>query len=110
LTRVEARAAVEAEICEIRQIAVRERALPLHGREDGAESLAVAAGIADDELPVGLLQHLKRRHAAPPLARRSGRTPCRSAARTPRGRPCRGCCPPSPRPRPRCWTRADRPA
>jgi hypothetical protein len=78
LTRVEAGPAVEAEVREIRQVAVRERAPALHRREDGAEPLAVTAGIANDQLSVGLFQQLRRRHAARPPVPRSGRTPSQS--------------------------------
>jgi hypothetical protein len=54
-TSVVAGATLEAEIGEIEDVALLKEAATLHRREDSAVALAIATGVADLELTVGLL-------------------------------------------------------
>jgi hypothetical protein len=54
LTIVQAGTATVAEVCQVVEISVGERAAHLHGRKDRTKAFAVPAGIADRHQPVGL--------------------------------------------------------
>ena len=74
-----ARAAAVAEIGEIVEVAVGKRAAHFHRRKHRAETLAIAAGIADRHQPVGFLQNFRSVHSLLPALvpiRVTSSTPC----------------------------------
>ena len=94
--------AVVAKMRELHDVAIGEDTLPVDRREDGAIAFAIAAGIADLDLPAGLGDRARQRvlgthikqHRRRLLVQRGGRKLCRWSFRTrPYSLP-RGCCPP----------------
>ncbi len=94
LAGVEALAAVVAQVGEVVHVAGGEVEAPLHGREDRAVALAIAAGIADGHLPRALAHQFNGLLHVPPPCPRCVRTPCRWSCRSRRDSPCRECCRP----------------
>ncbi len=94
LAIVVAGAAAMAEIGEVVEIAIGKRAAHFHGREHRAQSLAIAAGIADRHQPVGFGQRLSCVHFSPPPVPQCVRTRCRSSCRSPRHSRARAHCRP----------------
>src|SRR5689334_754649 len=87
-------AAGMAEIGKIVEVAVGERAPHLHRRKDGAQSLAVAAGIADRHQAVGFLEGPSSVHSLLLPVLLPGRTRCRWSCRCRPRSPCRARCRP----------------
>ena len=105
LADVQALAAVVAEVGQVAEIPFTEVEAPLDGGKHRAESLAVAAGVADAGRMSPFADERERQlrgrrptpscgHGGPPPRRPCGRTRCRSTCRAPPGIPARGCCRP----------------